>query len=121
MPTIVACTRPAVVSTWRRELALQFARRRVADAFTAGAAAKEAGQCPILAHGDENYPSALWRAKADEARAMAENMASEDGKRWMDEIARLYDRLTRRSEKREAAQRAANWSPKGNDTSSEKA
>jgi hypothetical protein len=52
--------------------------------------------------GDEKYPSAFWRDKADEARAMADNMTSEDGKRWMEEIVQLYERLTRRSEQREA-------------------
>jgi hypothetical protein len=60
-----------------------------------------------MGHGDENYPSVFWHAKAEEARTMADNMTSEEGKRWMGEIARLYDRLARRSEKREAVERAA--------------
>jgi hypothetical protein len=59
-----------------------------------------------VAHGDEKYAPAFWQAKVDEARAMAENMTSEDGKRWMDEIVRLYERLAHRAEKREAAKRA---------------
>lgn len=53
-----------------------------------------------MAPGDENYPPEFWRAKANDARAMVENMVSDEGKRWMSEIARLDDRLLRRASKR---------------------
>jgi hypothetical protein len=46
--------------------------------------------------------SKYWRSRADEAFAMAENMVSEDGKAWMLEIARLYNRLADKAAKREA-------------------
>ena len=43
---------------------------------------------------DESYPPPYWRDRADEARAKAKNMVSEQGRRWMLEIAALYDKLT---------------------------
>ena len=52
---------------------------------------------------DDDYPPSFWRDKADEARAHAENMVSEDGKRSMLQIAVLYDGLAASS----AAQREA--------------
>jgi hypothetical protein len=55
-----------------------------------------------MADPDEGYPSSYWRERADEARAKAENMISENGKRWMLEIARLYGRLADETAKREA-------------------
>ena len=50
---------------------------------------------------DSNY----WRARAEEASTHADEMVSADGKTWMLEIARLYNRLADREAKREAANR----------------
>lgn len=54
---------------------------------------------------DDDYPPSFWHNKADEARAMAENMVSEDGKRSMLQIANLYDGLAASSAARREAQR----------------
>jgi len=52
-----------------------------------------------------NGNSTYWRERADEARAHADAMLSADGKTWMMEIARLYDKLAKRAAKTEAADR----------------
>ena len=46
--------------------------------------------------------SKYWRERAEEAQTKAENMVSENGKRWMLEIARLYGKLAAETAKREA-------------------
>jgi len=51
---------------------------------------------------DGGYSSSFWRDRADEARAKIEDMISEDGKRWMLEIARLYEKLADEAAQREA-------------------
>jgi hypothetical protein len=51
--------------------------------------------------------SQYWRSRAEEAFAMAENMVSDDGKAWMLEIARLYNRLADKAAKREAKNKGA--------------
>lgn len=62
---------------------------------------------------DDDYPPSFWQDKADEARAMAENMVSEGGKRTMLSIADMYESLAasaaaRRELKRQRNTRAAN-------------
>jgi hypothetical protein len=52
---------------------------------------------------NEKRSSAYWKERADEARAHAEEMRSTDGKKWMLEIASLYDRLAKSTAKREAS------------------
>ena len=54
---------------------------------------------------DDDYPPRFWRDKADEARALTDNMVSKEGKHSMLQIASLYDGLAdhaaaRREEKR---------------------
>ena len=54
---------------------------------------------------DDDYPPSFWQNKAEEARAHAENMVSEDGKRSMLQIAALYDSLAASSAARREAKR----------------
>jgi hypothetical protein len=54
---------------------------------------------------DDEYPASYWRDRADEARARLEEMVTEDGRRWMREIARLYDKLSAAAAKREAEEK----------------
>lgn len=62
---------------------------------------------------DDDYPPSFWRDKAEEARTMAENMASEDGKKIMLQIADMYGKLAlssaeRRERKRKRQARGPN-------------
>ena len=54
---------------------------------------------------DDEYPASYWRDRADEARARLDEMVTEDGRRWMREIAPLYDKLAVAAEKREAEEK----------------
>ena len=56
-----------------------------------------------MSNKNETEPkSDYWRERAEEARTRADHMISEHGKRWMLEIANLYDKLARDAAKREA-------------------
>ncbi len=50
---------------------------------------------------EREYPASYWRERADEAQAKAEEMVSEDGKRWMREIAHPYEKMAAAAVKRE--------------------
>ena len=53
--------------------------------------------------GDAEYirrTAAYWRARADEARVIAQQMRNVDGERMLD-VARVYDDLAKQEEKRE--------------------
>ena len=70
-----------------------------------------------MAKNDDDYPPSFWRDKAEEARSIAENMASDDGKRVMLEIAGMYDRLAASSAaRREAKRRRESPDPSNRDT-----
>jgi regulator of replication initiation timing len=64
----------------------------------------------------DNYPLSYWRDRADEAHAKVDQMVSENGKRWMLEIARLYDRLADESAKREAKKKKGEDPDRGSRT-----
>jgi hypothetical protein len=46
-----------------------------------------------------------WRARAEEARTIAETLADETSREIMLNIAKDYERMARRAEERQAAQR----------------
>jgi len=56
---------------------------------------------------DGQRSAAFWRDRAEEARAYAAEMASADGKKWMLEVAGLYDRLAKHTAETEAKNREA--------------
>ena len=56
-----------------------------------------------MAKRDDDYSASFWRDRADQAWARVEEMVSDEGKRWMTEIARMYDRLADEAAKRETA------------------
>jgi hypothetical protein len=49
-----------------------------------------------------------WRERAEEARALADNMANATTKRLLHSIADTYDRLAKLAHEREDAQRGRN-------------
>ena len=45
--------------------------------------------------------AAYWREKAEEARTLANQMSERGGKRTLEQIAALYDRMAEQAERRE--------------------
>jgi hypothetical protein len=56
-----------------------------------------------VARRDDEHSASFWRDRANEAWARVEEMVSDEGKRWMTEIARMYDWLADEAAKRETA------------------
>jgi len=50
-----------------------------------------------MADDHKHYPAAFWKERADKARAKINDMVSEDGRRWMREVAHLYDSLAEKA------------------------
>jgi hypothetical protein len=77
--------------------------KRVQCAVVPVASPKKSDSIAIMQtrDGDGLHTAAVWRAKADETRALGEQLTNADAKSTMESIAKMYDELAEREADRE--------------------